>query len=98
MDYFVRLFIATLGLACIYAGYRLFCGLPALNPHRPVNRASVYALNVIPGVILALSGAGLLTAQALIPLSHRHSSTSIERRVPSGAAFHHVAFRPPQAG
>ena len=72
--------MTSLALACIYAGYKLFCGLPALNRG---SRIGVLLLNVIPGILLALIGTGLLAAQvhnvvshASVARHHRYSSFS----------------------
>ncbi len=66
MDRFaIMLLITSLGVACLYAGYKLFCGLPALNGSTSrASRTGVLLLNVIPGILLALIGTGLLTAEA----------------------------------
>ncbi len=73
MDRFAMLFLAGLGLACICAGYQLFCGLPAMTGPRPrVSPASVLLLNIIPGALLALIGAGILTAETHSIVSHKH--------------------------
>jgi hypothetical protein len=68
------LLLTSLGLACICAGYKLFCGLPALNGQTTrASRSGVLLLNVIPGIVLALIGTGLLTAEAHGILSRRPS-------------------------
>ena len=72
MDRFAVLLMTSLGVACIYAGYKLFCGLPALNGQTTrASRSGVLLLNVIPGILLALIGTGLLTAEAHGILSRR---------------------------
>jgi hypothetical protein len=53
--------MTTIGIACIYAGYLLFCGLPAARTAR--SRARVFVLNVLPGALLALIGMTVVTAQ-----------------------------------
>jgi hypothetical protein len=74
VDRFAVLLITSLGVACIYAGYKLFCGLPALNGQTTrATRSGVLLLNIIPGILLALIGTGLLTAEAHGILSHRPS-------------------------
>ena len=72
MDCVAMLFLASVGTTCIYAGYRLFCDLPAVSRQGPhVNRAAVFLLNIVPGVLLSVSGSALLTAEARVALSHR---------------------------
>jgi hypothetical protein len=61
------LLLAAFGLICIVVGYRLFCGLPA----RQYPRATVLVLNILPGALLALFGAGLFTTQARAMFAHR---------------------------
>jgi hypothetical protein len=81
------LLLTSLGIACIYAGYKLFCGLPALNGETTrASRTGVLLLNIIPGILLALIGTGLLTAQVHGFLSHR---ASIERhQSQEGTSWH----------
>ena len=62
MDRIAMLLLACVGAACIYAGYKLFCDLPAMNGDRP--HPNVVLLNVVPGILLALLGVGLLAAEA----------------------------------
>ncbi len=87
MDRFAILLLTSLGIACICAGYKLFCGLPALNRQTTrTSRGGVLLLNIIPGILLALIGTSLLTAQAHGILSHR---PSIERhQSPEGTSRH----------
>ena len=89
MDRLAVLLITSLGLACICAGYKLFCGLPALNGQTTLtSRSGVLLLNVIPGILLALIGTGLLTAEAHGILSRR-PSTSIQRhQSQEGTSWH----------
>lgn len=92
MDRFAMLLIASLGLACIYVGYKLFCGLPALRGDGPgASRAGVVLLNVIPGALLALAGAGILMADVHGATSHGAGHGSgIHRHEPAtGASWHH---------
>lgn len=63
------LFLACLGATLIYAGYRLFCDLPALRER--TTRRYVMLTNVLPGVTLALLGATLLTTQTMSMAAHR---------------------------
>lgn len=81
------LLLTSLGIACIYAGYKLFCGLPALSGETTrATRSGVLLLNIIPGILLALIGTGLLTAEAHGILSRR---PSIERhQSPEGTSWH----------
>jgi hypothetical protein len=87
VDRFAVLLMTSLGVACIYAGYKLFCGLPALNGQTTrASRSGVLLLNVIPGILLALIGTGLLTAEAHGILSRR---PSIQRhQSPEGTSWH----------
>jgi hypothetical protein len=80
--------MTSLGIACIYAGYKLFCGLPALSGQKiPASRSGVLLLNIVPGILLALIGTGLLTAEAHGILSRHHSS--VERhQSPEGTSWH----------
>jgi hypothetical protein len=92
------LILAALGIVCIAVGYRLFCGLPALRPQHRTPRAAVFMLNILPGALLALFGAGLVTVQARTLLSkhpeiHQHEPATQETgwphtptRIPSRAA------------
>jgi len=89
MDRIATLFLAGIGLALIYGGYKLFCGLPAINRQgAPASRTSVFLLNVIPGALLALAGTGLLAAQTRGLLSHR---PAVHRHGPAeeGTSWHH---------
>jgi hypothetical protein len=85
------LILAAFGLACIYAGYRLFCGLPSMNKY---TRPAVFLMNVVPGALLALFGTFLITTQARAMVSHR---PAIQRHQPAAegtswhpGAAHHV--------
>ena len=87
MDRFAVLLLTSLGVACIYAGYKLFCGLPALNGETArATRIGVLLLNIIPGILLALIGTGLLTAEAHGILSHRASVG--HHQSPEGTSWH----------
>jgi hypothetical protein len=93
MEHLATLILAAVGAACIYAGYRLFCGLPAMNNCvRPSNRAAVFLMNIVPGALLAVFGTVLLTTQARAMVSHR---PVLEQHhvSPEGAAWHPT--RPP---
>jgi hypothetical protein len=88
MENLATLILAAVGIACIYTGYRLFCCLPALNNRTvPTNRAAVFLMNVVPGALLALFGAVLLTTQARAMVAHR---PVIQRRQPAaeGTSWH----------
>ena len=88
MDRIAILLITGLGVACIFAGYRLFCGLPALRGQAPgTSRTAVWLMNVVPGALLALLGTGLLAAEARSLTSHR---PAIQRRQPpaEGVGWH----------
>jgi len=86
MDRFAMLFLTLAGLISIYAGYQLFCGLPALRT-QGVTPASVLLLNIVPGALLAVGGIAILTVEARTLISH---PSSIEHRQPSneGATWH----------
>lgn len=75
MDRLGMVFLAGVGLVCIYAGYELFCGLPAARGHSRFSRALV--LNIVPGALLGLAGMGILTAEFRMAISHK---PAIERR------------------
>jgi hypothetical protein len=88
MDRIAMLFFAGLGAACIYAGYRLFCDLPAMNGEQgSPNGAAVFFMNVVPGILLAVLGVGLLAAQAHGVMSQR---SAVRHRQPAaeGASWH----------
>jgi hypothetical protein len=53
--------LTALGLICIYAGYVLFCGLPAARRGR--SRLRLLFLNLLPGALLALIGMSAITYQ-----------------------------------
>jgi hypothetical protein len=64
MDRVTALFLVALGATCIFAGYRLFCDLPALSEQRHrANRLAVLLMNVVPGLLLAVFGTALVTTQ-----------------------------------
>jgi hypothetical protein len=88
MDIIAVLFLAAVGATCIYAGYRLFCDLPAASPGRPTNWAAILLLNVLPGALLAMSGTALLAAEGRLMISHRaavrHYEPAAEHGTPSG--------------
>ena len=88
MDRIAMLFLTFVGVVCICAGYKLFCGLPALNSQTArLSRSGVFMINVIPGVLLALFGTGLLMAQVHGALTHK---PAVEHRHPAseGATWH----------
>jgi hypothetical protein len=88
MDGIVMLLVAWAGLTCIWLGYKLFCGLPAISVDGPqASRSSVFLMNVVPGALLALVGSGLLTADARV-LTH-HSNRS-HTPAGQGASWHHT--------
>lgn len=99
MDYAASLLLAALGAACIYAGYKLFCDLPVMGgPGLRATHAAVLLLNMVPGGLLALCGAALVTTQARGVLAHRpaiHSNAPPAEGTswhPKGAtAFDHQA-------
>ena len=87
MERFAVLLLTSLGFACLFAGYKLFCGLPALNGETSrASRTGVLLLNIIPGILLALIGAGVLTAQVEGILAHHQSAERHES--PDGASWH----------
>jgi hypothetical protein len=91
MNHIASLFLAAFGATCIYAGYRLFCGLPLLSAgERGVSRARVLLLNVIPGALLALLGTALITTEARAMMPHR---AGVERYQPptEGTSWHPAA-------
>ncbi len=65
------LFVASIGLICIYAGYKLFCGIPSGVGTRAL------ILNIVPGALLGLAGMGILTAEFRMAISHK---PVVERR------------------
>jgi hypothetical protein len=84
MENQATLIFAALGIACIYAGYRLFCGLPSMKTN---SRAKVWLMNVVPGALLALFGTFLFTSEARAMVSHH---APIQRRQPAaeGTSWH----------
>lgn len=88
MDRVTALFLAGIGAALIFAGYKLFCDLPALSEQGPsANRASVLMMNVIPGLLLAIFGTTLVTIQVRDVFAPR---PAIRHRVPAteGTSWH----------
>jgi hypothetical protein len=83
MDRIAMSLLAGVGVLLIYAGYKLFCGLP--NRNEGTSRTSVFLMNIIPGALLALVGTGLvahgLFAHQAVPAAHRH-------RASEGATWH----------
>lgn len=53
--------LALAGIGCIYAGYVLFCGLPAARAGR--SRTRLLCVNILPGALLALIGMSVITFQ-----------------------------------
>lgn len=88
MEQIAMLLLMGLGVACIYVGYQLFCGLPAIggSPAR-VSRTRVLLVNVIPGALLALIGAGILTAGTRNILPRRHAIVH-QKPASEGASWH----------
>ena len=84
MDWVGMLFFTGLAFVCIYAGYQLFCGLPAL---RRAGRLGTFVLNIIPGALLALIGMGILTAEVRSLVLHK-TAVLWHRPAGEGAAFH----------
>jgi hypothetical protein len=94
MDRVATMFLASLGAICIYAGYRLFCDLPVLRREgQRANRAAVLLVNMIPGALLALFGAALITTEARGMLTHR---PAIRYQAPAaqGTSWHRENPRP----
>ncbi len=71
MDELGMLFVASIGLICIYAGYQLFCDIPSGVGARAL------ILNIVPGALLGLAGMGILTAEFRMAIFHK---PVIERR------------------
>jgi hypothetical protein len=89
MDRIAMLFFAGLGAACIYAGYKLFCDLPAMNSeHARPNGIAVFLMNVVPGVLLAVLGVGLLAVQAHGAMTSHRGPAGHRQAVPEGASWH----------
>jgi hypothetical protein len=89
MNFVATLFLATVGATCIYAGYRLFCDLPAISRQGlRANRAAVLLLNIFPGALLAMSGTALLTAEARVMLSHRPAAIRHYEPAAEGTSWH----------
>jgi len=88
MEQIAMLLMAGVGVACIYIGYQLFCGLPAIaGSARSVSRTRVFLMNVVPGALLALIGAGILTAETRNILPHRHAAIR-QKAAPEGVSWH----------
>jgi len=91
MDLVTAWFLVCVGATCIFAGYKLFCDLPALSEPQPrENRASVVLTNVIPGLLLAVLGTALVTTQVRGMIS---PSRMIRHHEPAahGASWHPVS-------
>ena len=67
MGLFSLLCILGAAAICLHEGYKLFCGIPAAGSQ---TRGRVFLWNIIPGAVLALLGAGLLTAGVHRIVSH----------------------------
>jgi hypothetical protein len=88
MNQLATVLLSVLGVAFIYMGYQLFCGLPALNASgRPATRARLLLLNVIPGALFALAGTALLTNQAKAMMPH-NSGVQRYRPETQGTSWH----------
>jgi hypothetical protein len=59
-----------------------------------MNRISVFLLNVVPGALLALVGAGILMAD-VHGLTHRRPVTEHRRPGAEGTSWHHGAASAP---
>ena len=82
--------LTAIGLICIYAGYVLFCGLPAARRGR--SRMRLFLLNLLPGALLALIGMSAVTWQVKSVIApHR---VVRQRQVPAGPAGLLQATRP----
>lgn len=86
MERWITLFLTGAGIALIYAGYLLFCGLPSAENRRNVSKTRLLMLNVLPGALLALSGMAIITAQVRTVL------------VPHASIQHHQPLRSNHAG
>jgi len=85
MDRIAMSLLAGVGVLLIYAGYKLFCGLPHMNGSS-ASRTSVFLLNIVPGALLALVGTGLV-AQGIWP--HKQTTPLVNRhRASEGATWH----------
>lgn len=82
MDRTAAWIVAGLGGICIYAGYRLFCTAPVAGGRTELARRTKAVLaNFLPGAVLALFGAAILTtaAQSLFmkkPAAHGRTPAS----------------------
>jgi hypothetical protein len=82
--------LTAIGLICIYAGYVLFCGLPAARIGR--SRMRLLLLNIVPGALLALIGMTAITSQVKSVLEpHRIVR---ERQTPAVDSRERVPVRP----
>jgi hypothetical protein len=82
--------LTAIGLICIYAGYVLFCGLPAARRGR--SRMRLLLLNLLPGALLALIGMSTITWQVKNVIApHR---VVRQRPAPAGPAGLPQATRP----
>lgn len=87
--------LAALGSLCIYAGYRLFCDLPAIRGGGHANWKAIVFLNIVPGAALALLGTILLTTEARAIASQpapvrRQGPTSSGAAARESAPGHHA--------
>jgi hypothetical protein len=88
MGLFAVLFLTGIGLTLIYAGYKLFCELPAMaGPGGTPTTFRALLLNIVPGALLALAGVGLIASQARGFMSHR-SAIHRGHTAEEGAAWH----------
>jgi hypothetical protein len=82
--------LTAIGLICIYAGYVLFCGLPAARRGR--SRTRLLLLNILPGALLAAIGMSVITSQVkTIFEPHRIVR---ERQTPAVDSRERVPVRP----
>ncbi len=72
MDRTATWILAGLGAICIYAGYRLFFAAPAAKRQGFLpRRAALLLMNMLPGAVLTLFGAAILTTAASTLFWHR---------------------------
>jgi hypothetical protein len=91
MNLVAALFLTGVGATCVFAGYRLFCDLPALSEPRPRgNGTSVLLTNVVPGLLLAVLGTALVTTEVRDMFAPGHT---IRHHEPAahGASWHPVS-------
>jgi hypothetical protein len=82
--------LTAIGLICIYAGYVLFCRLPAARAGR--SRMRLFFLNLLPGALLALIGMSAITYQVKSVIApHR---VVRQRQAPAGPDGLLRAIRP----